>query len=137
MAKRLEALAGKRAVLIDDDAFTRDLIARMLRRLGIEEVEVYRDAIEALTALLRHAPDLILCDVMMHPMDGFEFLRRLRSDRDPAIATLPVILISGRADAATVTAAKANKADGYLVKPFDSEELSQRVLAALARETAD
>lgn len=137
MAKRLVEMAGKRAVLIDDDAFTRDLITRMLRRLGIDQVEVYRDAIEALTALLRQPPDLILCDVMMHPMDGFEFLRRLRSDRDPQVAALPVILISGRADAATVAAAKANKADGYLVKPFDSEELAQRVLAALKQEKVD
>ena len=124
-------LEGKRATVLvaDDNADMRDYIQRLLvSRCSIRGVP---DGAAALAALRKQRPDLLLSDVMMPQLDGFGLVRAVRND--PALADLPIILLSARAgEAASIEGLEAG-ADDYLIKPF-SAELLARVRANL--ETA-
>jgi two-component system phosphate regulon response regulator PhoB len=79
-------------------------------------------------------PDVIVLDVMMPGMDGFEVARRLRAD--PQISRIPLILLSAKAQSWDVQAGLA-VADEYVTKPFEPLELLERVASVLARTRAD
>ena len=116
-----------RVLLADDNADMRDYLGRLLSRRY--EVRIAADGAEALSLLRSNRPDLLLCDVMMPRLDGFALLREIRAD--PALAGLPVILLSARAgEEASIEGLEAG-ADDYLVKPFSARELLARVGANL------
>ncbi|MGH7620101.1 MAG: ATP-binding protein, partial [Gemmatimonadaceae bacterium] len=122
------ATRGARVLVADDNADMRDYIARVLESSGWS-VETVANGEAALAAVRRHAPDLVLSDVMMPGVDGFDLLRALRADA--ATRDLPVILLSARAgEEARVEGLDAG-ADDYLVKPFSARELAARVGGAL------
>jgi signal transduction histidine kinase/CheY-like chemotaxis protein len=124
-------VAPARILVADDNADMREYVARLLRQRGWQ-VDVVGDGRAALDAARRDAPDLILSDVMMPGLDGFELLRALRADM--ATRQLPVILLSARAgEDARVEGIEAGATD-YLVKPFSARELVARVEAHLQRE---
>ncbi len=126
-APHVEAAAA-RILLADDNADMRLYIRRLLG--ANYQVEAVSNGSEALDAVRRDRPDLILTDVMMPGLDGFGLLREVRSD--PSISTLPVILLSARAgEDARVEGLDAG-ADDYIVKPFTARELLARVSAHLA-----
>ena len=122
------ALSGTRVLLADDNADMREYVSRLLRP-GYEVIAVTDG--EAALAAVRHQPvDLILSDVMMPKLGGFELLEAVRAD--PRLASIPVILLSARAgEEATVEGLEAG-ADDYLVKPFSARELLARVTGTLA-----
>ena len=112
-----------RVLVADDNADMRDYVRRLLA--GRFVVETVADGRAALAAVRASPPDLVVSDVMMPVLDGFGFLRELRAD--PAIASVPVILLSARAgDEAKIEGIQAGASD-YLVKPFSSRELFARV----------
>jgi PAS domain S-box-containing protein len=120
------ALPGKtagRVLLADDNADMRDYVARLLRgRFAVETVNDGRAALERAQSAL---PDLILADVMMPGLDGYQLLQALRADE--ATRRIPVIFLSARAgDEARIEGLSAG-ADDYLVKPFSARELLARV----------
>ena len=129
---------GRRAriVLADDNTDMREYLSRLLRERW--DVEAVSDGAAALAAIRQHPTDLVLADVMMPVVDGFELLRDIRSDA--ALQLLPVILLSARAgEEATAEGLKAG-ANDYIVKPFAARDLLVRVasklaVAGLARET--
>jgi two-component sensor histidine kinase len=92
---------------------------------GHWEVEAVGDGLSALEAARRRVPDLVLADVMMPGLDGFELLARLRGD--PATREIPVILLSARAGEESRVEGMEAGADDYLVKPFSARELVARV----------
>jgi len=115
-------------VLADDNADMRDYVGRMLeRRYRVIQAS---DGLEALEAVRRERPDLVLTDVMMPRMDGFGLLREIRADRN--VSTVPVVMLSARAgEEARVEGLNAG-ADDYLIKPFTARELLARVGGILA-----
>lgn len=127
--------ARARIVLADDNADMREYVQTLLADRYV--VESFADGEQALAAIRARPPQLVLSDVMMPRMDGFELLHALRADRETA--TLPIILLSARAgEEARVEGLHAG-ADDYLIKPFSARELLARVeshlrLAALRRE---
>jgi len=124
-----------RILLADDNADMRDYLARLLNERGWV-VEAVGDGHAALAAAKAHPPDLVLSDVMMPGLDGFELLKALRADS--LTASIPVVLLSARAgEEARIEGAQAG-ADDYLVKPFGAQELIARIGAqlSLARERA-
>jgi PAS domain S-box-containing protein len=118
-----------RVLIADDNADMRSYLARLLAERY--EVETVANGAEALSALGRAPlPDLVLTDVMMPVMDGFELLQRLRAAE--RTRTLPVIMLSARAgEDARVEGLHAG-ADDYLVKPFTARELTARVRSQIA-----
>jgi signal transduction histidine kinase/DNA-binding response OmpR family regulator len=125
-----------RILLADDNADMRGYVQRLLS--SRYDVEAVSDGQEALEAIRRARPDLLLTDVMMPRLDGFGLLRILRAE--PALCDLPVLMLSARAgEEAQVEGLEAG-ADDYLVKPFSARELIARVsvnleMARSRRET--
>jgi PAS domain S-box-containing protein len=132
-AKRPSEAAVKGRVLIaDDNADMRDYVTRIL---GEDyELRVASDGHRALELIRQDSPDLVLTDVMMPRMDGFELLRALRAN--PATATLPVIFMSARAGEEKQVEGLQAGADDYLIKPFTANELRARVGAHVRMELA-
>jgi signal transduction histidine kinase/DNA-binding response OmpR family regulator len=118
--------AGMRVVLADDNADMRDYVRHLLEAQGYA-VEAVADGEEALKAARVSGPDLILSDVMMPRLDGFELLRAIRSEK--ALAGTPVILLSARAGEEAKIEGLDAGADDYLIKPFAARELLARVSA--------
>ncbi|MFU0507638.1 ATP-binding protein [Pseudaminobacter sp. NGMCC 1.201702] len=116
--------SGKRILLADDNADMRAYVCRLLQAQGYV-VDMAGDGQVALEVAHKAKPDLILTDVMMPKLDGFELLRRVR--KEPALAEVPVLMLSARAgEEAKVEGLEAG-ADDYLIKPFAARELLARV----------
>jgi signal transduction histidine kinase/DNA-binding response OmpR family regulator len=125
-------------LVADDNADMRAYLVRLLRPLGT--VEAVTNGLEAMAAIGRRLPDLVLSDVMMPGLDGVALVRALRGD--PRTRTLPVMLVSARAGEESRVDGASTGADDYVVKPFSSRELVARVraqldLARLRREYAE
>ncbi len=119
---------GARIVLADDNADMRGYIRRLLEGEGYA-VTAVPDGADALAAVRRERPDLVLTDVMMPNLDGFGLLAEIRGD--PNLSDLSVIMLSARAgDEAQVEGFDAG-ADDYVIKPFSARELLARVSANL------
>jgi len=116
-----------RVLWADDNADMRDYVRRLLT--PFYEVEAVGDGQSALRAARARPPDLILADIMMPVMDGFALLRALRTD--PALNTIPVIMLSARAGEEARIEGLDSGADDYLIKPFSARELLARVESQL------
>ncbi len=116
-------LKTSRILLADDNADMREYVKRLLS--SHYTVETVANGKAASNAVQEHPPDLVLTDVMMPGMDGFEFLRSLRSDRKTQ--DIPIILLSARAGEESRIEGLAAGADDYIVKPFSARELLARV----------
>ena len=122
-------LADARVLVADDNADMRDYISRLLGERCV--IDAVGDGLAALALARASRPDVVVADVMMPGLDGFELLRALRSDE--RTRSVPVILLSARAgEEARVEGLEAG-ADDYLVKPFSARELIARVQAQVLR----
>ncbi len=98
------------------------------------EVSVASDGIEGLALIKKHKPDVVLLDIMMPGMDGFEVCEHIKADEH--MRHLPVIFLTAQPQPAAVARAMALGAAGYLVKPFDPVKIIDQVNEALARVQA-
>jgi signal transduction histidine kinase len=126
-----------RVLVADDNADMRSYVRELLEPRYA--VEVVADGQAALESARRSPPDLIISDVMMPRMDGFELVRTLRAE--PRLREVPTILLSARAGEESLIEGLQAMADDYLVKPFSARELLARVagqlqLAQLRREAS-
>lgn len=115
-------------MVIDDEAGVRELLADALKLAGFETVSA-ADAMVAQTMLRTTKPDLLIVDINMPLMDGFEFIERIRGNGD----NTPALMLSARGDRADITRGLTLGADDYVTKPFGLEELVLRVRAILRR----
>lgn len=115
-------------LVVEDDNELNQLFCRTLNRNGYVALDAL-DAMRALEILEKETVDLIISDVMMPGMDGFEFVRQLRD----AKMTLPVMMITAKSDIKDKQSGFLSGADDYMVKPVDLQELLLRVQALLRR----
>ena len=115
-------------MIIDDEAGVRELLGDALKLAGFETLTA-ADAMIAQTLLRTTKPDLLVVDINMPLMDGFEFIERIRGNGD----NTPALMLSARGDRADVTRGLTLGADDYVTKPFGLEELVLRVKAILRR----
>ena len=116
-------------VLIDDDPMIRFLVQEYLTACNFS-VTTFESGQSALAGMKEAAPKIILVDLQMPTMNGFEVLANLRGD--PLLAGIPVIILS--ANAADAPSMSTIQPDGYLEKPFKMDALLQAVAGATARE---
>jgi DNA-binding response OmpR family regulator len=117
--------AGRLLVLVaDDDEDILQLLTFRLERAGYEIVQA-RNGKQALQLALELHPALAVLDVMMPGLDGYEVTRELRGNE--ATTSMPVILLTARAQPSDVARGVAAGADDYVKKPFDGRELKERV----------
>ncbi|HEY1906204.1 MAG TPA: ATP-binding protein, partial [Myxococcaceae bacterium] len=120
-----------RVVLADDNADMREYLVRLLESRF--QVEAFRNGTDALSAIEKGRPDLVLTDVMMPGLDGFGLVAAIRAD--PELRDTPVLMLSARAGEEAQSGGLEAGADDYLVKPFSARELLARIDAHLARRT--
>ena len=118
---------SKKILVIDDEESTVQLISILLDRRGYDVIKAYR-AEDGLRKAYRNQPDLVLLDIMMPDMDGWEVCRRLRD-----LSDVPIIFLTARSEIRDVVKGLELGADDYIVKPYDNEELVARVRAHLRR----
>lgn len=114
-------------LVVDDNTQITNLLRQYLQAQGYA-VDVAGDGVEALERIADRLPDLILLDVMMPRMDGFEFMQELRRQH-----AVPVIFLTARLDEIDLLTGFGYGADDYLTKPFSMSELAARVRAVLHR----
>ena len=119
-----------RVLVVEDDIPSAQLLDRILRHEGFE-VLVAHTGPEALALVQREPVDLIILDVMLPGLDGFQVARQLR--QDPATRHVPILMLTARGDLSDRIAAFEAGVDDYLTKPYELEALIYRVRALLAR----
>jgi two-component system OmpR family response regulator len=122
------ATRGVRVLVVDDEEYITDLLATALRFVGFE-VDVAANGREALVKAVANPADVILLDVMMPDIDGFEVCRRLRNDGVQS----PVLFLTARDATEDKVSGLRLGADDYVTKPFSLEEVIARVEALLRR----
>jgi two-component system OmpR family response regulator len=115
-------------LIVDDEAGVRELLADALKLAGFETLTA-ADAMIAQTLLRTVKPDLLVVDINMPMMDGFEFIERIRGNGDQT----PALMLSARGERADITRGLTLGADDYVTKPFGLEELVLRIRAILRR----
>jgi two-component system sensor histidine kinase/response regulator len=123
----------KRILIVDDTIDAVELLRKRLRSEGYDTAEAY-DGEEGLKKVVEYNPDLILLDVMMPKIDGYEVCRRLKLDENTRY--IPVIMLTAKSDVASKVIGLDIGADDYLPKPFDYKELSARVRSLLTIKAA-
>jgi len=123
-----------RLLFVDDDPILREF-AQVNLATAAAEVDVASDGVEALEALSRHRYDLLLVDLDMPRMDGFELLAHLRAD--PATAHLPVVVETGREDVDAIDRAFRAGATAFVTKPLNWRLLSYQLRFTLRAARAE
>jgi len=120
----------KRVLVVDDEPMVREVLTRYLEREGFE-VDAAPDGRLALERMAGSAPDLVLLDLMLPEVDGYEVFRRLRSS-----SSTPVIMLTARGEETDRIVGLELGADDYVTKPFSPREVVARARAVLRRTTA-
>ena len=125
-------LEDAKVLVVEDSVGMQSYVVHLLKRLNVQSIEVCDNGKQALQRLKSFLPDVILSDIHMAPVDGFEFLRRLRECRpDTSRGWTPLIYLSADASVESLRAAIAQGAAGYIVKPPRPEVLRIKLLQAM------
>ncbi|MFL5590199.1 MAG: response regulator [Ktedonobacteraceae bacterium] len=121
----------QRILVVDDSEDMRDLLQRLLERAGYRVV-VAADGQASLTQAKRHHPDLVLMDLSLPDMDGWEAVRHLRKMRE--FATIPIIAVTAHVSPREAERAMAAGCTAHIGKPFDTRVLLQEVARLLTSQ---
>jgi two-component system chemotaxis response regulator CheY len=121
----MQSLEDLRVLIVDDQKTMRELLAESLRRLGVKQLVVAEDGLDAIKQLKGRIINLVLLDVEMPRLSGEQTLAMIRED--PELRSTPVIMVTGRADAEFVRRIASLGVDGYLVKPVSAAALLARI----------
>src|SRR5919202_4051440 len=120
-------------LLVDDEPGIRVSVTEYLEEMGGFTVQVASNANDAWQMLQQKTPDLVISDIMMPQVDGYQFLKQLRDD--PRFKTLPVVFLTARGMTSDRIQGYQAGCDAYLAKPFDPDELLAIVENLLERRT--
>ncbi|MCZ6606559.1 MAG: response regulator [Alphaproteobacteria bacterium] len=120
-------------LIVDDNAFMRTIIRQVLSALHAEQVREASDGEDALQIMQTFAPDIIILDWEMKPMDGLEFTRKVRLSRDSPNVFTPIVMVSGHSERGRVVAARDAGVNEFVVKPISAKSLFDRIQAVIER----
>lgn len=121
-----------RVLVIDDDPDVVDMLGLLLRTKGFEVLKAYR-GVEGYNVARRELPDVVLLDIMMPNIDGYEVYRRLRLD--PETRDIPVIFVSAKGQDEDIRNGLSCGAQGYIVKPFKAAVLVDKIREVVTAES--
>ncbi len=117
-------MGKKRILLADDEEDIKTVVAMFLEAEGYEVITAF-DGLDALEKVRCDKPDLILLDIMMPVLDGFEVCKRLKENEETA--AIPVVILSAAAHVESVNRGLKAGAKDYIVKPFEPETLLEKI----------
>jgi PAS domain S-box-containing protein len=120
----------KKILIIEDDTVLRENIAEFIQGENFE-VFIAKDGLEGVQQTLQHLPDLILCDIAMPNMNGYDFYKTIQQIK--TTATIPLVFLSAKTENEDIRAGMQLGADDYVVKPFDFFELLKVIKTRLAK----
>ncbi len=118
-------------LIVDDTVDTVELLRKRFRSEGYETMEAY-DGQEGLDQVYEYQPDLVLLDVMMPRIDGFEVCAKLK--KDETTRNIPILMLTAKSEVPDKVKGLDIGADGYITKPFDYKEVAARVRSLLAKK---
>lgn len=121
-------------LVVEDDFIGRATLVQILKKNGFTRIAEAENGKEGLALLDRFRPSLIICDIQMPEMDGFEFCRRVRSHGDPALSGLPILVETALTQSDEKARVFVSGASDYVGKPVDAVELAARCRVHLERE---
>ncbi len=122
-----------RVLVVDDCKFMHKVMERMLNVLGISTVKFAKDGYDAMVETRSFKPDIIICDWVMTPMDGPEFIAGLRKNPDTPDPFIPVIMLTGYTEKSKVLAARDFGITEFLAKPVSARALYARLVSIVER----
>jgi CheY-like chemotaxis protein len=120
-------------LVVDDNPHMRAILRALLDGAGLHQVAEAADGTQALAVMNKRMVDIVLTDMAMSPMDGIELTRRVRKDSDSPNPFMPIIMVTGHADAAHVIAARDAGVTEFLAKPLTSQTLVARITEIMER----
>lgn len=127
------AIRNAKILVVDDEPFNIDYLQQELEELNYEIITA-GNGLEALEKIQAESPDLVLLDIMMPIMDGFSVLEHIKTNADPVVRDIPVIIISAMTDLKSVVRGVERGAEDYLPKPFEPVLLRARISSCLERK---
>ncbi len=124
-------MALTRVLLVEDDADIQTVVRLSLKMRGVTDVQVVENGEECLARLRAFRPEVILLDVMMPKLDGYETCRRLKDN--PATQAIPVIFLTAKTQQYEIEKGMGIGAAGYLTKPFDPMKLYEQIVELLGQ----
>ena len=123
-----------KVMIVDNEAFSRKYVTRILEAIGIGAVETYMSGASALARLaeLDADVDLVICDIEMPEMNGYKFVRRVRYGTVPRFKDVPILILTGHATEENVQRARTHKIDGFVTKPATVDLLKVQIRHLLA-----
>ena len=120
-------------LVVDDESYTRDLIARVLHEVNTGKISTAADGYEAL-AVMREEKwhvDAVLLDLEMPKMNGYAFIEKMRSELEPPLSETPIIIISSYSDDKAIAAVRELGITLFLLKPISKTQVVSRVYSAV------
>lgn len=128
---RLDDYRSLRVLVVEDERASRMLTVALLEEIGVGEIKQAADGAEGLRLLRSFQADIVICDMVMAPMDGLRFIRHVRTDAESANPYLPIVLVTANADRGSVRAARDAGVNLLMAKPVTLDSLRKRIDMAL------
>jgi len=126
----MNVMTGKKILIIEDDDLVRDGVVELLSEEGFEMLSA-NNGLDGLKLAQKMIPDLIICDIMMPGLNGFQVLDYLQQDQETAV--IPFIFLTAKSDRSDFRYSMQLGADDFITKPFKSEELKHAVITRLEK----
>lgn len=131
MAKTGPILENMKVLVVDDNKNTLQMIAAILRAIGVRDMNQCMTADKALGQLSLYQPDVIITDWHMAPMDGVEFTKQVRQGKQSANRYVPIIMLTGHMEMSLVVNARDAGVNEFLIKPVAPKALYARIMSVL------
>jgi two-component system, chemotaxis family, chemotaxis protein CheY len=127
----MKALHAMNFLVVDDFSTMRRIVRGLLKEMGLNNVEEAEDGAVALSKLRNQRFDFVISDINMPNMNGFDMLKAIKAD--PALAYLPVLMVTAEARKEDIVLAAQSGAAGYIVKPFTKATLEDKLNKIVAK----
>lgn len=123
-----------RILLVEDEHFMRSLLVQALNSVGFSEIREAENGHNALQSLEMRGADIVVTDIEMKPVNGFDLVRAIRSGDAHVPRETPVVFLSGLSDVSTLSSASQLDVQGFLVKPVNANRLREKLTEALQKK---
>jgi CheY-like chemotaxis protein len=122
-----------RILVVDDSPHMRDIMRRIVRIFGMRQFAEAADGTQAMKVLAAFGPDIVITNWEMSPMNGLEFVRRVRTHPDSANPLVPIIMVTGHAEMKRVIEARNAGINEFLTKPLSAKALHGRIVRIIEK----